>query len=204
MPKKKYQDVYEEFKKIGQAIFLAGLNNSHSGNMSLRIGDQILITRRGSMLGFLKDTDIIKTGLSRNDSGVALASSELGIHRAILNNTSALAVVHTHPLTATALSLVMPEIIAIDVEGSYYFRKIPVLSFEFGSASKEMEEKLPVTLKNYKSVMVKGHGAFSIGQTLEEAFQYAHITENIAQIIYRAKVMGADLSQLQNAKYLKW
>ena len=204
MAKKKYQDIYAEFKKIGHIIFLAGLNNSHSGNMSLRVGNRILITRRGSMLGFLNDEDIIETGIKENDSSIALASTEVGVHRAILTRTSALSVVHTHSLTATALSMVMDEIVAVDVEGSYYCHKIPVVSLKVGTSSKEMEEALPKALKNYRVVMVKGHGSFAIGQTLEEALQYAHIVENIATIVYRAKMMGADLKKLQNAKYLKW
>ena len=204
MASEKYRDVIEELKRIGSAVYQAGLNNSHSGNMTVRVGNRILVTRRGSMLGFLKEGDIIETGLEHNDSGIALASSEVAVHRAIYKGTSALAILHTHPITATALSILQDEIIPIDVEGSYYLRRIPVLKFEFGTGSVEMEKDLPKALKNYKVVMVKGHGAFSVGQFLEEAFQYAHMLENISQIIYLVKIMGGDISKLQKPQFSTW
>jgi len=204
MADSKYADLMAEFKKTGRAIFLAGLNNTHSGNISVRVGERILITRRGSMLGFLEDGDIVETGLDHNDSAIALASTEIDVHRGIYKGTSALAVLHTHPLTATALSILHDEIIPIDIEGSYYLRRIPVIDFEYGTSSKEMAEQLPKSLKKYKIVMVKGHGAFSVGATLEEGLHYAHMLENIAQIIYMVKTMGGDLKAIQKSQYSKW
>ncbi|UCE05085.1 MAG: class II aldolase/adducin family protein [bacterium] len=204
MASEKYRDVMDEFKKIGRMIWEKELNNSHSGNMSVRVGDRILITRRGSMLGFLKDSDIIETGLERNDSGISLTSTEVNVHRAIYQGASCLAIVHSHPLTATALTFVQDEIIAIDVEGSYYLRKIPIVEFEFGTSSKEMEEELPKVLKNYKICMVKGHGAFAIGDYLEEALQYSHMVESIARIIFMTKMLGGDLAKIQKGMYSTW
>jgi L-fuculose-phosphate aldolase len=199
-----YRPILDEFKKIGRAVFLAGLNNSHSGNMSFRVGDRLLITRRGSMLGFLEDSDIVETGIEKNDAGVALASTEVDVHRAIYQATSNLAILHTHLLTATALSILHDEIIPVDVEGSYYLRRIPVLAFEYGTSSKEMAREIPEALKSYKVVMVKAHGAFAAGYSLEEALHYAHMAENIAEIVYKVKTMGGDLSKIQAGAYSEW
>ncbi len=204
MAKEKYRELMDEMKRIGHIVFQAGLNNSHSGNMSIRVGDRILITRRGSMLGFLKDEDIIETGLEHNDAGISLASTEVAVHRAIYKGTSALAILHSHPLTATALSLVQDEIVPIDVEGSYYIRKVPIVEFEFGTGSKEMEEVLPKYLKNYRIVMVKGHGAFAVGDFLEEALHYTHVLESIAQIIWRVRAMGVDTKQFEREYFHQW
>ena len=77
----------------------------------LRFGDRVIIKRRGAMLGRLKPHDLIETGLDKNDSGVALASTELIVHRAIYQATPALAVVHAHPRTAIAFSLSRDEIV---------------------------------------------------------------------------------------------
>ena len=87
----------KDFQLIGQDLFLAGLNSSHSGNLSIRQGDRLVITRRGSMLGRLTERDLIETGLEKNDSHITLASTEIRVHRAIYKNTAALAVVHAHP-----------------------------------------------------------------------------------------------------------
>ena len=194
----------DEFKKIGRIVFQAGLNNSHSGNLSFRAGDRILITRRGSMMGFLEDSDIVETGLEKNDHGVALASTEVDVHRAIYRATSNLAVLHAHPLAATALSVLQDEIIPVDVEGSYSLRKIPVLAFEFGTSSEEMAREIPKALKSYKVVMVKAHGAFAAGHSMEEVMHAVHMTENIAQILWMVKAAGGDPAKIQKALYSKW
>ncbi|HID15981.1 MAG TPA: fuculose phosphate aldolase [Candidatus Atribacteria bacterium] len=196
--------MYEQFKKVGRIMYEQRLNNSHSGNMSIRVGDRIFITRRGSMLGFLKPEDIIITGFYEDDSGIALASTEIGVHRAILQKTGALAVAHGHLLMATALSIVQDEIIPIDVEGSYYMYKIPVLSFEYASGSEELAEGVSDALRDYKVVMVKGHGAFTIGNTLEEALQWLHQAESIAEIIYYVKSMGYNPKDYEKDAYKKW
>lgn len=88
--------MYEQFRDIGRDIYLAGLISSHGGNMSVRVGDRILITRRGSMMGRLGPGDIVETALDRDDSEVALASTEIIVHRAIYAATNGLAIVHTH------------------------------------------------------------------------------------------------------------
>ena len=37
------QRLYEEFRDIGRDIFVTGLTSSHGGNMSVRVGDKIII-----------------------------------------------------------------------------------------------------------------------------------------------------------------
>ena len=46
--------LYEEFRTIGRDIFVTGLTSSHGGNMSVRVGDKIIIKRRGAQFGRLK------------------------------------------------------------------------------------------------------------------------------------------------------
>lgn len=175
--------IVQYFQKIGWASYVAGLQDTHSGNMSMRIGNRMLITRRGSMIGFLNDYDIIEINLEKNDSAISLASSETGIHRAIYRETNGLAIVHAHLVNAVILSFLSKEIIPIDVEGSYTIRRVPVLDFEFASGSKEMEETVPEYLKDNRIVVIKGHGAIAIGETLEEALFYNSVLENSSKII---------------------
>lgn len=124
------QRLYEQFRDIGRDIYLGGLTSSHGGNLSVRVGDRIIIKRRGAQLGRLKPEDFVTTSLYKNDSGVVRASTELIVHRTVYQKTSALAIIHTHPRTAIALSLSRDEIIPIDNEGSYLLHKIPVISAE--------------------------------------------------------------------------
>lgn len=204
MSKYKADDVIERFQHVGDALYRRGLQNSHSGNLSVKVGDRLLITRRGSQLGYLEKGDIVETGLENDDSGIALASSEVGVHRAIYKNTNALAVVHSHQIAATALTFLQDEIIPIDVEAGYILRKVPIVNVKEGSGSKEMEEKIPQALKDYQIIMLKGHGSFAIGDHLEEAWHYTETLQNAARIISMVKMMGGDIEELEERDFDSW
>lgn len=176
--------MYEEFARIGRCLFDEHLVNSHSGNMSIRQGDRLFITRRGSMVGRIGERDVIETGLREDDFGVTLASTEIGVHRAIYARTSALAVVHCHPAHAVALSLAQEELIPVDSEGSYLLHRVPVVSAELSSGAEEAAEIVSSTLREYKIVVLRGHGSFATGQLLEEAYQWSSVLESSSRILW--------------------
>ena len=185
-----------EFSRVGRILFQGGLNNSHSGNMSVRLGDRVVITRRGAMLGELAGEDLVQVGLTEDDSGIALASTEVGVHRAIYAATSHLAIVHTHPRTATALAMTRDHLVPVDDEGRYYFKRVPVLSVGRSIGSVELEKELPALLKDFPIVMVRGHGAFAVGGNLEEGLQITHALEWSCDILARCLALGMDEDEL--------
>jgi L-fuculose-phosphate aldolase len=174
--------IYEMFRDIGRDLFVSNMISSHGGNLSIRLGDRVVIKRRGAMLGNLKPHDLIETGIEKNDSGVALASTELLVHRTIYMKTPALAVCHCHPRTAIAFSLSRDELVPIDNEASYLLKRIPVVTEEFPSGTPEMANKVADALVNYKIIMLRGHGSFATGQTLDEAFHWSSTLEESCQI----------------------
>jgi L-fuculose-phosphate aldolase len=182
--------IYEMFREIGRDLYIAGMISSHGGNLSIRLGDRVVIKRRGAMLGSLKPHDLIETGLEKNDSGVALASTELVVHRAIYLSTPALAICHCHPRTAVAFSLSRDELVPIDNEASYLLKKVPVVSEEFASGTPEMANKVANALRNYKIIMLRGHGSFATGQTLDEAFHWSSTLEESCQIELATKIIN--------------
>jgi L-fuculose-phosphate aldolase len=182
--------IYEMFRDIGRDMYVGNMISSHGGNLSIRLGDRVVIKRRGAMLGNLKPHDLIETGLEKNDSGVALASTELLVHRAIYMNTPALAVVHCHPRTAIAFSLSRDELVPIDNEASYLLKKVPVVAEEFASGTPEMANKVAKALQNYKIIMLRGHGSFATGQTLDEAFHWSSTLEESCQIELAVKIIN--------------
>jgi len=196
----------DQFQSIGRDLFVAGLISSHGGNMSVRMGDRILITRRGSMLGRLEERDIIDTGLDDNDANVTLASTEIVVHRAIYQSTAALAIVHTHPPYAIAQSLVRDEILPIDSEGSYLLHKVPVVSAELTAGSVEVAGLLPQWLKEYDLVMLRGHGPFAIGHLLEEAYQLTSVFETTCKILTLAEGTGRAVKEYRKGseRYESW
>ena len=98
------------------------------------------------------------------------------------------------------------EIVPIDNEGSYLLHKVPVVAAEFASGSAEMVEKLPAALQEYKIVMLRGHGCFSVGQTLDEAFQWVSCLEESCEIILAAKLIDEPFLEYRrmSEEYKSW
>jgi L-fuculose-phosphate aldolase len=198
--------IYDQFSRIGRDCFLSGLISSHAGNMSARIGDRLVITRRGCMLGALQPGDLIETGIDTDDSGIALASSEIVVHRAIYQCTAAQAIIHTHPPYGVVLSLEADEIIPLDSEGSYLLHRVPVVATEKTIGSEEAAALLSAALGEYKLCMLRGHGLFATGHLLEEAYQWTSAFEASARIIYLARTAGiaAKEYRLESDQYGRW
>jgi len=200
---------FKSFRDIGRDIFLRGLISSHAGNMSIRTGDKLYITRRASMLGQLQPADIVELNLDKTDKNILVASSELVVHRAIYTNTSALAVVHAHPPYATLLSMIEDEVIPVDSEGSYLFKKIPVVSPEKTIGSEEAAHIVSEHLKDYKIVLMRGHGSFARGDMLEEAYMLTSSLESSSFFLYHLQTSGKSKSQRKeyrkfSDKYKNW
>ena len=175
--------ILSQFQAVGRDLFTQGLVSSHTGNLSIRLGDRLIITRRGSMLGCLQEADLIETGISKNDRSTPLASDELAVHRAIYQKTPAQAIVHTHPLHAVALSLVENEIVPSDTEGQSTIGQVPVLGWGVEVKPGGLADIIAQALKQRRIVMVHGHGSFAVGQLLEEAYSYTTTLEEGCRII---------------------
>lgn len=182
-----WEELVSEFRRIGRTLFEAGLNNSHSGNMSVRIHDRIVISRHGAMLGDLGPEDLVVLGLDSADGEIHHASSELELHRAVYLSTAALAVIHTHPRSATALSMNQDEIVPMDLEGRFYFKRVPVAAVEGNSGPEGATQTVSLLLRDDPIVVVRGHGAFATGKDLERCLHLSHSLEWSCDILLRCR-----------------
>ena len=98
--------MWQEISKFGKKMVEQGLVSSHFGNISVRIGDDMFITRSGSMLDELSEDDVIKVPVHKESTLDLVASSETIAHREIYKKTSALAIMHGHSPFAVVLSLI--------------------------------------------------------------------------------------------------
>jgi len=83
---------------------------------------------------------------------------------------------------------------------------VPIIWEEFASGTPEMANKLANALQNYKIVMLRGHGSFAIGQTLDEAFFWSSTLEEGCQIILAAKAINEPFLEYRKMSdsYTKW
>jgi len=181
-----------QYKSIGRSLFTQGLVSYYSGNLSRRLGEHILITRRGSALGSIREADLVETGIIKDDRATSLASSELEVHRSIYKYTSALAVVHAHPTYAVALSFTEGEIRPCDMEGRALLPKVPIIGKGLAVKAGDFAEEVAEAVKEYKVVLVWGHGSFAASQLLEEAYYYTAVLEQSCHILYLLKTLGVN------------
>jgi len=170
-----HKRIFREFQKFGSLLWQRGLISYQAGNMSILHRDSLFIKRRGAPLGFLKPSDIIKASL---EGELREASSELPTHQAIYKKTGAKAIIHCHPPHAVILSFLLEEIKPIDTEA-------PILIGErFPVVTKPLPDEIAEVLKTHKVVIVKGHGSFARGESLEEAFSITTTLEHSCYIYW--------------------
>ncbi len=178
-----------QFQKVGQALFQRGMVSSQSGNLSIRMGDRLIITRRGSNLGALQEKDLIETGINRNDRATPLASIELPVHRSIYQTTQARAIVHAHPTHVVALSMAEKEIFSDKLEVFYMLGKVPVVGWGMDVKPGALSDVISVALQEHHIVAVHGHGTFAVGPILDEAFNSTTLLEECSEILCLMKSM---------------
>jgi L-fuculose-phosphate aldolase len=181
--------VLSQFQAIGQALFTQGLVSPQGGNLSVKLGERLVITHRGSALGYIREGDLVETGISKNNRVTPLASTELEVHRCIYKNTPALAVVHAHPPYAVALSFTQKEIVPPDMEGRALLSRVPVLRTRTKVKAGEFADEIARLLGEHRVVLVRGHGTFAASQLLEEAYYYTVVLEQSCRLLYLLKAL---------------
>ncbi len=178
-----------QFQVVGQALFTQGLVSPQGGNLSVKLGEHLVITHRGSTLGHIQEADLVETGINKNNRATPLASTELEVHRCIYRNTPALAIVHAHPPYAVALSFAEKEIVPPDIEGRALLSKVPVICTGIGSKAGELAAEIARLLAEHRVVLVRGHGTFAASQLLEEAYHYTVVLEQSCRLLYLLKAL---------------
>jgi L-fuculose-phosphate aldolase len=181
--------VLSQFQVVGQALFTQGLVSPQGGNLSVKLGEHLVITHRGSALGYIQEGDLVETGINKNNRVTPLASTELEVHRCIYKSTPALAVVHAHPPYAVALSFTEKEIVPPDIEGRALLSRVPILRTGTGHKAGELADEIARLLGEHRVVLVQGHGTFAASQLLEEAYYYTVVLEQSCRLLYLLKAL---------------
>ena len=198
------EEIFREFRRIGQYLDSHGLTSSHGGNISVRQGEKMLVKRRGAMLGDLHPWDVVEMPIEEIDSKIMIASTEALVHRAIYRETDHLAVIHCHPVHTIALSLIEDEITAIDAEGAFNLKRIPILDLKLPIGPHESAIHVPKMLNNYKVVVVRSHGIFAGAETLEEALNWVTVCEEASTIRYLTMLTGKPLLRDVSKEFHDW
>ena len=211
------QRVFPLMRDTGRAIMLTRGNNTHSGNLALRDPDdrdQFCITASGSQIGALIPSDVVPVRFSRVSWGDGRASTESTIHRRILSIPGVEASIHAHYLSATSVSFDAKEsenfllyegnvqgtdefsFVPIDSTGAWLLGRVPSGTYREPVGSKEMELRIPRYLAEGPATIVKGHGPFVRGGSLQECLHLLGVVEASAALVLAARLRGVDTTAI--------
>jgi len=166
-----------------------GYNDSHSGNISALEGDNFWITPTGACADTLKPGDFVScpvTGLLAPG-----ASADANLHQAIYKaNSQAMAVVHSHCPHALALTLNGEDFVPPDFEGQLYFPTVPVISVPYETYFEVAAARVAEALKDSPICIVRGHGVYAWGETLNLAYKWSCSLELSAKTSFIARQAG--------------
>jgi len=187
--------IFENYKKeicdFGRRMYEKGYTAANDGNISIKIGDKILITPTGVSKGFMSPDMMVIIDINGNKiEGENEPSSEFKMHLQVYKEDKTVkSVVHAHPPFATAYAVagkslnkkIMPETVI-------NLGSVPVAKYGTPSTN-EIPKSIVGLIKNNNALLLENHGALTWGGTLKDAYFkmetlefYAHIltiTENI-------------------------
>jgi len=175
-----------------------GLVRGSSGNVSLRIGERILITASGIPYEGLTAKQVIEIDYEgERYSGSGSPSSEWRMHAAIYHARKDIqAIVHTHSPFATAAAICLTPLAIEHDEGEFLFGDtIPVAKHK-PAGSWEFAEAAVDALSDGKAVLLACHGVVALASKLEEALHLADKVEEMAQLSLLRRHMRASVAGL--------
>ncbi|WP_406446533.1 class II aldolase/adducin family protein [Streptomyces sp. NBC_01613] len=147
-----------------------GLVVGTSGNVSVRVGDTVLVTPSGVPYDRLTPEDVTGVDLDgRQVLGALTPTSELPMHLAVYRTTDARAVVHTHAVHATAVSTLVPELPAIHYMTGALGGPVRVAPYATYGTD-ELAENILHALADRTACLLQNHGTITYGTTLDQAY----------------------------------
>lgn len=164
-----------------------------NGHCSIRVGpDRILINQGNCQRSKLTVDDIVTIDMQGNlIEGKAKPPLEFHLHTGLYRARSDIsAVVHAHPKWSTFLTMTGHAYRPVFAQGVLP-GKAPVLDTPASINTREMADELAKTLGERPSVLMKSHGAATVGKSIVEAFVLAVYLEENAYRQYMALQIGS-------------
>ena len=166
-----------------------GINDSHSGNASVRENDTVWVTPTGACADTLEAEDLVACSLT-GEIGKA-ASLDAALHVAVYQkNPKARAVLHSHGAHTVALTMNGEDFIPPDFEGQYYFPRVPVINIDYDRYLQDAPQQVANILAEYPITVVRGHGVYAQAETLNLAYKWTCSLELSARTAFLARQAG--------------
>ena len=183
----------EKLISVCHKVYSKGFVSAYDGNVSaITENNTILITRSGICKGDVSEKDILEFDFSgRPLKGEGRITTEFKLHLfAYSKRKEVNAVVHCHPVYATAISLLGEGLV------KHYFPevlltlgKVPLCKYATPSTN-----DLPISIEPYIdfawAFLLENHGALTLGKNLDDAYYKMEKLEHAAETIWKARLLG--------------
>ena len=187
------QALRQQLVTVARRMNGAGLNQGTSGNLSVRIEEGILVTPSSLPYEQMEVGDLVALDLSGQPlkEKQRRPSSEWRLHADVLScRSEAMAVLHCHPIHATALACHDRGIPAfhymVAVAGGDEIRCAPYATF----GTKELSDNVVNALAQRNACLLARHGMVTLGKDLESALRVAVEVETLARMYLQALQLG--------------
>ncbi len=167
-------DTIQDLIHYSRMLYERHLVHAEGGNTSIRIGDEVWISRTGSVLGWLKEDDLTRMSLTGDVIGGQKPSKEWPMHLAIYNaRPDAGAIIHLHPTYAIAYSTLLPGpcLDAVPAYSSALYRRagqVPMIDY-YPVGSKELHHSIAELAPYFYSILMRQHGVTVASESLSKA-----------------------------------
>lgn len=187
----------EQFVAQAHRVGDAGLTICSSGNLSCRIGEEVLLSGTGSWVPSLTKEKVAVCQLATGEvlNGVK-PSMESGFHLGILRERPDVNVVlHFQSPYATAVACMKNCPVNFNVTAEvpcHVGREIPVIPY-YRPGSAELAQAVVNAMKDHNSILLQKHGQVVCGKDFDQAFERAMFFEMACRIIVQS---GGDYTVL--------
>ena len=166
-----------------------GLNDSHSGNASVRDGETIWVTPTGACADTLTADNLIACHIDGTIGNGA--SLDATMHIAVYQkNPQTTCVLHSHGPYTVAMTFNGKDFVPPDFEGQYYFKTIPVLNIAYGDYLTDAPAQVSSVLSRHPMTVVRGHGVYAQAESINLAYKWSCSLEQSAKTTWLARQAG--------------
>jgi len=181
-----------------QFLSRSGLVVGTAGNVSIRVGDLVVISPSGVDYEAMSPADVGIHDLDGLPVEATLEpSSELALHLAVYRSTDHAVVVHTHAPASTALSTVVDEVPASHYYSAMFGGRIRVAPYAtFGT--QQLADNVTAALRDRAAALMGNHGAVLVGRALPKVLNLVPYLEYVCDVQLRAMASGATVRVLDD------
>ncbi|MGE4485094.1 MAG: class II aldolase/adducin family protein [Oscillospiraceae bacterium] len=190
-----YKDELDEVIKYSKLVYWRRLVSAAGGNISMRCGENVLITASNVSLREVTADGVILCNMDGNvleGNSSLKPSKETRFHLSIYKSRPEVgAVIHAHPCYSTAFSLGGEKLPLNTVSAKLKLIDVPIIQ-EAPPGSAELAENVRLAVSEDHTdafaYLMRAHGILTMGRTMKESFDLAELLEDTSKIAILNKI----------------